>query len=94
MRNKRHRATIRMIILEAKDRPCAECGVRYPVHVMDFDHRTGTRKRFNGRDALTRCSIEALQQEIEKCDVVCANCHLNRTYRARVELGRQDSNLD
>lgn len=95
-RNERRRARIRRILDEAKDRPCADCGGRFPPFVMDFDHRDPTQKRFNiGRDALTgRCSEDALAQEIEKCDVVCANCHRIRTYGERIELGRQDSNLD
>jgi hypothetical protein len=49
---------------------------------MDFDHPDGSQKRFNiGRDALGgRCSEEALRAEIEKCEVVCANCHRMRTH--------------
>jgi hypothetical protein len=94
--NERRRAAIRHIIREAKDQPCSDCGVRNPAYVMDFDHRHGGHKRFNiGRDALRgRCSEEALRQEIEKRDVVCANCHRMRTHRRDGELGRQDSNLD
>ena len=46
-----------------------------------------------GRDALVRGSEGALKEEIEKCDVVCANCHRIRTHRREVEPGRQDSNL-
>jgi hypothetical protein len=96
VRNERRRAAIRHIIRETKDHPCSDCGLRYPTYVMDFDHRHGGHKRFNiGRDALRgRCSEEALRQEIEKCDVVCANCHRMRTHRRDGELGRQDSNLD
>jgi hypothetical protein len=94
VRNQRRRARIRRILAEAKDRPCADCGVRYPRFVMDFDHRTG-QKRFNiGRDALGRSSEQALKDEIRKCEVVCANCHRIRTHRRKAELGRQDSNLD
>ncbi|MGQ0670734.1 MAG: hypothetical protein ACT4PO_13860 [Actinomycetota bacterium] len=95
-RNKRRRDAMRRILREAKNRPCSDCGVRYPHYVMDFDHRERSEKCFNiGRDALAgRCSEEALRREIEKCDVVCANCHRMRTQRHVAELGRQDSNLD
>ena len=24
-----------------KDRPCADCGIKYPYYVMDLDHRVG-----------------------------------------------------
>jgi hypothetical protein len=46
---------------------------------MDFDHRQGEEKLANiNKFAYT--SLEALQREIAKCDVVCANCHRERTY--------------
>jgi hypothetical protein len=95
-RNERRRATIRQVIREAKDRPCSDCGLWFPAYVMDFDHGDGDQKRFNiGRDALNRCSEDELKEEIEKCEVVCANCHRMRTHGGKgAELGRQDSNLD
>jgi hypothetical protein len=87
---------MRDTIRKAKDQPCADCGLRYPYYLMDFDHRDRRKKRFNiGRDALSKVStVDALRVEVEKCDVVCANCHRVRTYRRRTKLGRQDSNLD
>ena len=87
---------MRRLIREAKDRPCSDCGRRFPFYVMDFDHRDRAEKLFNiGADALRgRCSIESLKREIAKCDVVCANCHRERTHARVIELGRQDSNLD
>ena len=96
LRNERRRTAMRDVIKEAKEQPCCDCGLRYPSYVMDFDHRDGRQKRFNiGRDALSKLStVEALRAEIDKCDVVCANCHRIRTHGQKAELGRQDSNLD
>lgn len=71
------------IIREAKDRPCADCGVQYPYYVMQFDHVRG-EKRFNLGGGWNN-SIEAIKEEIEKCDVVCANCHAERTYQRMVD---------
>jgi hypothetical protein len=95
-RNERRRDAVRDLIRKAKDRECADCGARYPFYVMDFDHRRDATKLFNiGRDALSgRWSLEALEREIEKCEVVCANYHRARTHGRSVKLGRQDSNLD
>jgi hypothetical protein len=58
--------------------------VRYPPYVMDFDHVRGQKslnlsKLRNGRLAWSR-----LLAELEKCEVVCANCHRMRT-RMRTE---------
>jgi hypothetical protein len=95
VRNEVRRAAIRRIIRQAKDRPCSDCGSRYPPYVMDFDHRNRKSKRFNiGRDALIGVPDTTLLEEINKCDVVCSNCHRWRTHQQINELGRQDSNLD
>lgn len=61
--------------------PCADCGRQYPFYVMQFDHRPGEVKL----GALSKMqhssySWQTLQQEINKCDVVCANCHAERTW--------------
>lgn len=34
----------RRIVREAKSQPCADCGVRYPPYVMDFDHVRGPKR--------------------------------------------------
>jgi hypothetical protein len=80
----RHRLKLKTIIHEAKSRPCADCGSDYPYYVMDFDHREG--KEFNLGGAHTRKSIQAIIDEIEKCDVVCANCHRERTYNRKPDV--------
>lgn len=76
--------------------PCKDCGERYPYYVMQFDHVRG-EKKFNlykaGHDVT---ALSTIQEEIEKCDVVCANCHAERTYRRSVYDGHtlQDSAQD
>lgn len=85
--NKDRAITIQMVN-EAKSKPCADCGHKYPYYVMDFDHLPGTEKvdgisvmRANGR------SRKLILEEIAKCDVVCANCHRERTHQRRQEFG-------
>lgn len=78
---KRRREEVRCLIRAAKDRPCCDCGVRYPPYVMQFDHRRG-EKSFTVGDANTRgMPLAKVEREIAKCDVVCANCHAERTYQ-------------
>lgn len=67
----------RKIILMAKDRPCMDCGGRFPSVAMDFDHVEGDKIAHVG--AMTTASVDRLLAEIEKCEVVCANCHRVRT---------------
>lgn len=64
---------------KAKDIPCADCGIKYPPYVMDFDHQED--KEYEIASLSSRfISIEKVLAEIAKCDVVCANCHRKRTF--------------
>lgn len=68
------------IILRYKAVGCKDCGEMNPI-VLDFDH-IEDNKLANVAE-LRGNSIEKLIAEIEKCDVVCANCHRVRTYNRR-----------
>ncbi len=67
---------------EIKNKACFDCGEKYPSWVMDFDHRDGKMKIASVSKLAFRTisSFEKLKEEIEKCDLVCANCHRQRTY--------------
>jgi hypothetical protein len=60
-------------------RPCTDCGVQYPHYVMEFDHVRG-EKLANVADMINRNCTLKVWQEIEKCELVCANCHRCRTH--------------
>lgn len=66
-----------------KDQPCADCGGRFHPVAMHFDHRPGTVKEFDVGWAVRGYSRRRILAEIEKCDLVCANCHAVRTYKRR-----------
>lgn len=79
-RNARSYLKRRELIRGMKSRPCADCGIQYPYYVMDFDHREGETKEYE-LSRTERMTIRAIMREIEKCDVVCANCHRERTHQ-------------
>ncbi len=82
IRRKRYVEERREFVYKLKKKPCIDCGKIYPPWVMDFDHREGTIKVssiggiHNGR----LWSFKKIEEEIEKCDLVCANCHRQRTH--------------
>ncbi len=73
----------RAVIAMFKQRPCDDCGVQYPPYVMQFDHRDPATKKFDIGSAVSGKAVETLLAEIMKCDLVCANCHAERTHLAR-----------
>lgn len=90
-RNKRRVEEFREIAKAAKNVPCADCQQSYPTWVMQFDH---LRDKEYTIAALARFpSKERLLAEIAKCEVVCANCHAERTHQRRVDK-QQDNVLD
>lgn len=62
---------------------CMDCKRNYPHYIMQFDHRDG-RQKVNNVTGLVANSWKKLLAEIEKCDLVCANCHASRTYHRRI----------
>lgn len=80
----KRKKAIREIIIDSKNKPCADCGIKYPYYVMDFDHLED--KKFILAVAASKLrSIKTVLAEIAKCEVVCSNCHRERTF-ARIGL--------
>jgi hypothetical protein len=60
------------------DTPCIDCKQIYPYYVMDFDHK---RDKLDSVSRMTNSGLrKKVYEEIEKCDLVCANCHRIRTF--------------
>ena len=61
-----------------KDNPCEECG-ESRIAALQFDHLDRNKKEFTiGRKAHIS-SLDRIKKEIEKCRVLCANCHAIHT---------------
>ena len=75
---KRARAQRRMRFLlhYFRTHPCVDCAERDPL-VLEFDHLGN--KSFAIGSALPDYNWERILAEMEKCEVVCANCHRRRT---------------
>lgn len=80
-RSRCRRSQIGAIIQKAKAEPCYDCGISYPFYVMDFDHKPEFTKAFNiSKGWYAKRPLRVIEEEIAKCDLVCANCHRVRTY--------------
>ncbi len=60
--------------------PCVICG-ETDIRVLEFDHVRGQKRAAIGTLLKNGFSIAVIQEEIDKCDVVCANCHKRKTYK-------------
>ena len=86
-RTKTLRSQIRQYMKSLKEESgCTDCGGKFNYWIMEFDHKNDGDKLFNlGRFQERTNSMEVIVAEIEKCDIVCANCHKNRTHMRRLE---------
>jgi hypothetical protein len=71
------------VINELRKQPCFDCGNNYPPYVMEFDHRDPSKKKYT--ITASKYSLgKSFREELEKCDLVCANCHAVRTHKQRL----------
>lgn len=74
--NESERKAREFMINYLKEHPCVDCGYSN-ILALDF-HHLGNKRIGVGR-AVANGSLKKLQEEIDKCVVLCANCHRIRT---------------
>lgn len=58
-----------------KQLSCSACGESHPA-CIEFHHKDRTLKDFALSTAAHRnYSLERIKEEIEKCEILCSNCH-------------------
>jgi hypothetical protein len=62
--------------------PCQECGESDPL-VLTFHHVCGTKKNNVSQMVNQGYSLRAIQEEISKTIILCANCHMKEEKRKR-----------
>jgi hypothetical protein len=78
-RIKKNRLEYRRIIWEyLLAHPCVDCGESDPI-VLEFDHVRGDKSGDISNLARGEFTTKRLINEIEKCEVRCANCHRRKT---------------
>jgi hypothetical protein len=63
-----------------KSKPCSSCHGEFHPASMQFDHVRGVKEFEVNVAAVGHYSKARIEKEIEKCDLVCANCHAVLTW--------------
>lgn len=72
-RNNRMRTEVRNYVWGfLKSHPCVDCGETDPI-VLEFDHIV--EKKDNIGTMIKYSSVKGIKEEINNCEVRCANCH-------------------
>lgn len=76
-----NREAVRAYLIEyLSNHPCVDCG-NTDIEVLQFDHLDRKTKKYNVSSMLVGYGLKTIQEEIDKCAVRCANCHIRRTRR-------------
>jgi len=70
-----YRKRLKQRAVDYKGGSCNLCGYNRCVEALQFHHRDPDQKDF-GIAKSGRCHTwEKVQEELDKCDMLCANCH-------------------
>jgi hypothetical protein len=71
----KRRKRLKQLAVESKGGKCEVCGYFRCISALDFHHLDESKKSFSlGTRGLTR-SWTKIEEEIQKCILVCSNCH-------------------
>ena len=78
------RKIIKQWALEYKGGKCECCGYNACKEALDFHHIDETKKSFGISDRNIPLDWEIIKKELDKCILVCANCHreIHAKYRS------------
>jgi len=72
---KQRRIARKKRMIEYKGGKCSRCGYNKSTRALSFHHRDRDQKSFNIGGSYT-ISWKRLQVELNKCDLLCSNCHM------------------
>lgn len=73
--NNKHRLKVKQLSISYKGNKCQICGYNKCNSALEFHHLNPNEKEFAIGQTGYRHSWESLKTELDKCILVCANCH-------------------
>ena len=84
------RAVLQANVDAMKKGPCMDCGQKFDPVCMDFDHVRGEKKWSIAVGIRRAKPWSEIEEEIDKCELVCSNCHRVRTWRSGRRYPRKE----
>jgi hypothetical protein len=77
----RRRETGRALVIERlRSGPCVDCG-EDEILVLELDHHESEKVKAVSQLIAEAAAAHKVREELERCEVVCVNCHRRRTAR-------------
>ncbi len=71
----KRRKKVRLMAIAHKGGKCARCGYNKCAEALDFHHTDPEKKDFSISSKGYTRSWKRVQEELDKCIMICANCH-------------------
>jgi 5-methylcytosine-specific restriction endonuclease McrA len=85
--NKRRQETMDFLRLLKSKSSCFICGYKEHTEILQFHHLNPTEKNFDfSRGSIGNISRKRLINEIDKCELLCPNCHNWLHYQETAKL--------
>jgi hypothetical protein len=86
IRTNRNRTIKKREIWDMKEASgCVDCKEKYPHYMLEFDHLPEFEKIGSPTQLMQTYSWSKAMDEMDKCEIVCANCHKIRTWSRYLE---------
>jgi hypothetical protein len=59
---------------------CIRCGYNKCIAALDFHHRESRTKKYELAKIICSYKWDTIQTELDKCDLLCSNCHRELHY--------------
>ena len=86
----KRRKKVRRMAVAYKGGKCARCGYDRCIEALEFHHTDPTKKDFGVSSKGYTRSWKRVQEELDKCVMLCANCHRE----THAELAALKGNLE
>lgn len=77
---KLRRIKIKKEVVELLGGKCSRCGYNRCMFALEFHHRNGKKDKEFSISGNSNLSLKRIKKEIEKCELLCANCHREEQY--------------
>lgn len=68
------RRAIKKMLVDRLGGKCQKCGYNSCIRALEFHHKDPTKKDFGISKTITK-NMEVLLSEVDKCILLCSNCH-------------------
>lgn len=74
----------REYIKDLKSKSCCKICGNNNIYCLDFHHKPNSSKKNTVSNLVKQgYSLDIIKQEIEKCDIICSNCHRTKHYTGK-----------